>query len=140
MAYLTSGYVDLAVGTQLRSALAPSTAAFLIFEGQARAAVQAAAQVAGYSIGNTSTNDMVRLLALSQWFYFAGGFRRGIEPPPIVKEYFDRLEQVRKGEYPIPGLTQSTEDGISGSQFSSTDETSTTSRPQFFSRTKLTTW
>lgn len=140
MAFLTTGYVDAALRTATRVALAPTTAAFLIYEGQARAAVQASAQVAGYSIGNTSTNDMVRLLALSQWFYFAGGFSKGIEPPPIVKEYMGKLEEVRAGNYPIPGLSPSTEDGISGTQFSSTDENDAEGRIQFFSRSKLSTW
>jgi hypothetical protein len=140
LAYLSTGYVDAALGTATRIAIAPTTAGFVIFEGQARAAVQAAAQVAGYSLGNTSTNDMVRLLALSQFFYFAGSFRKGIEPPPIVKEWFAKLDLVRTGEYPIPGLSPSTEDGIAGSQFSSTAEDDSEGRVQYFSRSKLSTW
>jgi hypothetical protein len=140
MAFLTSGYVDLAVGTSTRVALSPTTSAFVIHEGMARAAVQASAQVAGYSLGNTSTNDMVRLLTLSQWFHFAGGFRRGIDPPPVVREYFDKLTELREGKWPLPGLTPSTEDGIGGVQSSSTNESDAEARVQYFSRTKLTSW
>lgn len=138
--HITSGYVDLAVGTATRVALSPSTSAFVIHEGMARAAVNASAQVAGYSLGNTSTNDMVRLLTLSQWFHFAGGFRRGIDPPPVVREYFDKLTELREGKWPLPGLTPSTEDGIGGVQFSASTATATSGRVQHFSRSKLTSW
>lgn len=140
MAFLTSGYVDLAIGTTLRQALAPSTAAFNVYEGQARAAVQAAAQVAGYSLGNTSTNDMVRLLSLGQWYFFAAGNRKGIETPASIKESIDKLAEVRDGRWPIPGLSPSTRDGVGGVAFSSTTESATGGRAQYFSRTKMTTW
>jgi hypothetical protein len=140
VAFIDTTYVDSAIGTSLRGALAPSTAAFNIYEKQARAAVQAAAQVAGYSIGNTSTNDMVQLLTLGQWFFFAAGMRKGIETPPAIQASIDKLAEVRDGRWPLPGLSPSTEDGVGGSKFSDTSETSTASRHAYFSRDKLRTW
>ena len=140
MAYVDSAYLDLLIGTATRTALAANTAAVTAFEKLARAEVQAAAQVAGYTISNTSTNDMVQWLAAAQWFRFAGGLKKGLNVPEAVQIAINDLELVRKGEKPIPGLSPSTEDGIGGTKFSETSEDSETSRPQYFSRAKLSSW
>ena len=139
MAYLTIGYVNVALGTATRSALA-NTAGFALYEKMARAEVQSAAQVAGYSLGNTSTNDMIQWLTLGQWYLFAGGLKKGLQPSEFVQRSIETLELVRKGEKPIPGVTPSTEDGIGGTQFSSTSEDDADGRIQHFSRTKMSTW
>ncbi len=139
MAFLTTGYVDACIGTATRQALA-NTSAFAIYEKQARAEVQAAAQVAGYSIGNTSTNDMVQWLAMGQWFVFAGAQKKGLEPTESIQRALDSLELVRTGKKPIPGLSADTEDGVGGTKFSDTSETSTSARVQYFSRAKLSSW
>lgn len=140
MAYLTAGYLDLIIGTATRTALAANTAAVSAFEKLARAEVQAAAQVAGYSIGNTSTNDMVQWLTAAEWFRLAGGLKKGIVVPDAVQVALEDLKLVREGKKPIPGLTPSTEDGIGGTKFSDTSETSSSARVQYFSRSKMTTW
>lgn len=139
MAFLTIGTVNLAIGTATRSALC-NTAGFVAFEAMARAEVQSAAQVAGYSLGNTSTNGMVQWLTLGQWYVKAAMLRKGIEPPEMIRASIADLELVRKGEKPIPGVTPSTEDGIGGTQFSSTSEDDADGRIQHFSRTKMSTW
>lgn len=138
--FITSAYVDLALGTATRIALAPTTAGFIVFEGMARAEVQAAAQVAGYSIGNTSSNDMVKLLAVGQFFLAAGGLKKGLPPSEYIQRAIADLDLVRTGKKPIPGLSPSTEDGIGGTQFSSSSDDDTDGRVQHFSRAKLSTW
>lgn len=140
MALIDTSYVDNAIGTALRITVAPSTAAFNQYEEQARAVVQAAAQVAGYSVGNTSDNATVQLLALGQWYRFATGLRKGIEIPEPIQASIDQLALVRTGDLPIPGMSPSTRDGIGGVKFSDTDENSDSGRPQYFSRSKLRTW
>ncbi len=140
MAFLTAGYIDQAIGTATRVALAANTAAVLFFEKLARAEVQAAAQVAGYSLGNTSTNDMVQWLALAQWFRLAGGLKKGLVVPDAVQVAIEDLQLVREGKKPIPGISPSTEDGIGGTKFSESSDTSESARVQYFSRAKLSTW
>lgn len=119
MTVLTSGYVDLSIGTATRSALAPTTAAFAQYERQAVAVVQSRAAVAGYTVSSTSTNDHVKLLVLGQWYLHAIGFRQGIELPPMVAQQITDLERVSSGQLPIAGLTPAAEDAVGGVTFSS---------------------
>lgn len=140
MPILTSGYVDLAITTARRVALVGSAtgtgSAFAQYEKMARATVASKAAVKGYSIATNSTNDMVRLLCLGQWYFWAAGYRKGMEVPPTIKESMSMLEDVEKG-MPIAGLTPDTEDGIGGTKASATTGTSTSGRAQRFSRAKL---
>jgi len=146
MAILTSGDVDRAIGTATRIALVGTASsagsAFSQYEKQARAVVTAKAQLKGYSIATNSTNDFVRLLVLGQWYFFAGGMRKGLEVPAAIANAINLLDEVarEKNALPIPGLDADTEDGIGGSKFSVTTEGSTNARVQFFARSKMTTW
>lgn len=135
MAILTSGYVDLAIGTATRLALAPSTAAFAQYETQGRMAVIAKAAVAGYVIATNSANDKVKELVLGQWYVKALGWRKGMQLPPNVAISVNELEQVQNGVLPIPGMTPTSRDAVGGVKFSSTS--TTTGRPQYFSRSQL---
>lgn len=145
MAIITAGYVDRAIGTATRVAFVGTAtgtgSAFLQHEAAARAVVASRAQVKGYAIGTSSDNAFVKLLVLSQWYFLAGGMRKGLEVPPAIAEGLRALEQVSKtgdGALPIPGMTPSTEDGIGGVQFSTT--TGTDARVQYFSRDKMRSW
>lgn len=138
MAFIDTTYVDNAIGTATRLALAPTTAAFTQYEGQARSKVVATAAVAGYSLGTASSNDLVRLLTMGQWYFFAGGMRKGLEVPPAIADAIDMLDQLRGGQLPIPGLSPSARDGVSGVAFSAT--TGADGRPQYFSRRAMRTW
>ncbi len=135
MTILTSGYVDNAISTASRTALAPDTSAFVQYEAQAVAVVQAKAAVAGYSVGASSTNAMVKRLVLGQWYVHALGFRKGMKLPPLVAEAINDLRLVSKGDLPIPGMTASASEGVSGVKFSAT--TGSSARSQFFSRSNL---
>lgn len=138
MPFIDTTYVDNAIGTATRLAMAPNTGAFLQYERQARAKVTAAAAVAGYSLATSSSNDLIRLMTLGQWYFFAGGLRKGLETPPAISDALDMLEQLRAGQLPVPGLTPSSRDGVSGVRFSATSGAD--GRPQYFSRKAMRTW
>lgn len=144
MAYFTSGEVDAAITTTTRIGLVGSAtttaSSFGQYEKWARSDVQAAAQVAGYSLGDTTSNDTIKRLAIAKWYSLAASIRSGIPIPDEIREQLFRLEQLRLGQYPIPGLTPSSRDGVGGSKFSSQSETSTSGRTQFMSRSKLFGW
>ena len=132
MTIITSGYVDLSIGTATRVALAPTTAAFVQYETQATVMVQSRAKVAGYTVSSDSTNDHVKLLVLGQWYLHALGFRKGVELPPLIAQAVTDLNSVAKGDLPIVGLDPSSEDGIAGVDFSSA-----TTRPTSFGANDL---
>lgn len=147
MAILTAGYVDHAIGTATRVALVGTatgtSSSFAQFEKMASATVRSKAAVKGYSVGTDSTNDFVRLCTLGSWYHWAGGLRKGLEVPEQITTALGMLELLDKdgdGALPIPGLSQSTQDGISGALFSDTSDTSSDARVQYFSREKLRSW
>lgn len=141
MAYFTSGHVDNAITTSTRIGLVGSAVAagspFAQFEAWARADVKSAAMNAGYELTDTSTDANVQRLAIAAWYSYAAGARKGIEIPDRIKEDLFRLEQLRRGEYRLPGLTASARDAVGGVKFSSTIASSTSGRVQYFSRGKL---
>lgn len=140
MAILTSGYVDKAITTSLRIALVGTatgtSSAFAQYEAMARATVSSKAALKGYTIATNSTNDMVRLLCVGQWYFWASGFRKGLDVPPTIKQSLDLLEAVENG-MPIAGLSPSTQNGLGGVKASNTSPSSTSGRPARFSRKKL---
>jgi len=143
MAILSAGYVDRAIGTATRIAFVGTAtgtgSAFAQFEAQARSVVAARAALKGYTIPTDSDNDFVRLLVLGQWYFFAGGMRKGLEVPPAIADAINKLDEVTRKEnaLPIPGMTPDTEDGIGGTKFSNA---SASGRVQYFSREKMRNW
>ena len=137
MAIITTGYVDLAIGTSTRTALAPTTAAFNQYQAQATATVQSKTAVAGYSIATNDTNTFVQELVLGQWYVKALGFRKGIKLPPGIQEALNSLAQVSTGDLPIPGKTPNARDAIGGVKFSAGSTSSRTGRHPFFSRSEF---
>lgn len=144
MAFFTAGTVDAAITTATRTGLVGSATTsgspFALFERWARSDVKAALQVAGYSASDTTTNETVERLAVARWCMHAFGTRKGFELPDTIRDDLYRLEQVREGNYPIPGLTPNSEDGIGGSKFSNTSASATNGRPRYFSRSEFKTW
>lgn len=137
MAIITTGYVDLAIGTSTRTALAPTTAAFDQYQQQATATVQSKAAVAGYGITTNDTNVFVQQLVLGQWYVKALGWRKGMALPPNVAVSVNDLELVSTGDLPIPGKTPNARDAIGGTKFSDTSKTSTNGRFQYMSRSEF---
>lgn len=143
MAFIDTDYVDNAIGSDVRSNVAPDSNAFDQFEAMARAKVKAACAFAGYELGDTTTNDMVKMLTLGQWVWIAYGARKGLEVPGAILDSLRLLDGVRQGEVPIPGLTPSSRDGVGGTKFSTTSTnvaSSVDTRPRMFGRKQLKTW
>lgn len=141
MAWFTAGEVDNAFTTATRIAIVGTatgtSSAFAQYEAWARGDVKSAAENAGYTLGDTTSNATVKRLAIAAWYSMAGGGRKGLPIPDRIKEDLYRLEQLREGNYRIPGLSPSERDGIGGVKFSSTSTTATNGRTQYFSRSKL---
>lgn len=141
MAYFTSGEIDNALGIATRIALVGSatgtSSAFAQFEEWARSDVQSAALNAGYELDDTTTNAAIKRLSIAVWYSYAAGARKGMPIPDRIRDDLYRLEQLRVGEYRLPGVTPSSRDGVGGVKFSSTSTTATNGRVQYFSRSKL---
>lgn len=140
MAIITAGYVDNAIGTSTRVALAGTSATsarFVQYQEQATSTVQSKALVAGYGIATNDTNVFVKQLVLGQWYVKALGWRKGMALPPNVATAINDLELVSTGDLPIPGKTPNARDAIGGVKFSETSKTATTGRFQYFSRNEF---
>lgn len=135
MVWFTSGYVDNAIGTSTRVALAPTTAAFIQFEEMARSKVKSEIAVAGYFPGDDSENATLKRMALGWWYVYAGGLRKGLEMPQALGDAVNDVIRVHSGELKIAGLTQDEQGGIAGSKFSSVSSSS--GRPRYWSRDQL---
>jgi hypothetical protein len=142
MAYLTTTYVDNAIGTAPRLKVAPNTAVFNQFEVMARMKVRAAAAMVGYTLGNTDigTSQQLAALALGQWVLLAFGARKGLTIQPFIADQINMLEMVRTGAMPLLDYVPETRDAIGGVKATSTDEDDPDGRPQRFSRSELEDW
>ncbi len=98
--------------------------------------VKAAASNAGYTLGDTTTNETVKLATLGQLLGFAYA-RRQLELPAQFWGLINLSEAIRTGDVPLVGLTPSESAAVGGSGFSTTDSTVTGSREQVFSRSEL---
>lgn len=132
MAFIDREYVNRALGEETTRKLAPTDDDFMQYESQARAVVRSAAQAAGYTLGETTNIELIKLATLGQWYLFAGGLRHGLELPPALQQSINLLEGIRTGTIPIPGMTPSTSAGVGGVKFSSPRV-----RRQYFARSKM---
>jgi hypothetical protein len=142
MAYLSTTYVDNAIGTAVRLKVAPTTASFNQFEAMARMKVRAAGAMAGYSLPNTDagTSSQLQALALGQFVLLSFGTRKGLTISPFIADQINMLEMVRSGDMPLLDYTPNVRDAIGGVQFTSVDEDDPDGRPQRFSRSELKEW
>lgn len=139
MAWIDSTYVDNAIGSTVRSAVTgASSTVFDQFEAAARARVQEAASVAGYSLPDSGVTDQLKDLCCGIWIILAYGDRKGLQVPERFRDVLYRLDMVSNGKARLVGYTPSSRDGIGGSSFSATSGAD--GRPQQMSRTKLNQW
>lgn len=137
--YLSVADVDAAIGSTRRQNLfATETGTYLTADytrvvQYSSALVKAAAQNAGYSLGDTTTDDVVVTASLGQFLKMAYG-RKGGEVPDQWDSAVALLEAIRTGAVPIPSLTPSTRDGSGGSVFTESSTSITNSSRQIFSR------
>lgn len=144
--YVTTTDVDALIGTDERKALwddtAPrdgsnfSTSLFNRTVDLASILVQSAAENAGYALGATSTNDMVKLATLVVVVPWAFG-RRGKSPPDNVLRLAEAVpEALRVGSLSIPGMDPAAGESIGGSKWVDST-TGTQGRPPVFSDGKM---
>lgn len=138
MAYIDTTYVDNAIGSDVRSAVAPTTAAFNQFEAAARARIKEAASGAGYTLGDTTTSAQVQDLTLGVFIILSYSQTKGITVPPEFRDTFYRLDDIRTGKAKLIDYTPSSRDGVGGATFSATSGTS--GRPQVFDRKSTSQW
>jgi hypothetical protein len=138
MAWIDTDYVDNAIGSTVRSAIAPTAGVFNQWEAAARARVKEAASVAGYSLPDTTSSDQLKDLCLGVWIVLTYAGRKGLRVPEQYRDVFYRLDLIANGKARLVDYTPSSRDGIGGSSFSATSGTN--ARPQQFSRSKLSNW
>ncbi len=98
--------------------------------------VKAAALNAGYTLGDTTTNQTVKTATVGQFLALAFA-RKQQSLPEQFWAMFNMTEGIRTGNIPIPGATPSETAAIGGSKFSSTDTTVTGSRENLLDRESL---
>jgi len=140
--YLDTDDFDALVGGRTRLVLFDDSAAedgtgysSTLFDRAAQLAsirARAAMENAGYSPGDSTTEDGVTIVALAALISFAFG-RKGLSVPEATQTILaDLLEGVRVGDVPIPNLSPSSADGVGGIKSTDRSTTSTTGRPPIF--------
>lgn len=134
--YLATADVNAVIGDNVRQALFTEEGGTYDSTQYDRAVelasmmARSALENAGYAPGESTSNDMVTITALSFFLHMAYG-RKKMEIPASVSAIFAGVpEGVRVGEVPIPGLSPDELGGVGGSEF--TDSTSTSGKPRIF--------
>lgn len=132
--------VDAVIGTDVRQKLFTdeadsgvySSTKFTRVVNLASAMANAALSNAGYPVGDSTTNDMVKLLALSIAVRMAYA-RKQQEPPADVLSLLGGLpEGVRAGDVPVPGLSPDAQDAVGGVKFTGSSTSVTGDKPPIF--------
>lgn len=142
-AYITTTDVDALIGTDVRQALfttptvAYSSTHFDRVVELASALVKSAAKNAGYTLGDTSTDELVKLATLAEFIKMAPANRKGIKVgAEFVAQFGGTMEAIRNGSLPLaadPDLVG----GVGGATFSATTGTASATNnvvPPIFSR------
>ena len=138
MAWIDTTYVANAITSTVQTVVAPTGDVFDQLEAQARARVKEAASVAGYSLPDTTSSAQLKDLCLGVFIVLAYAQRKGLRVPEQYRDTFYRLDMIANGKAKLVDYVPSSRDGIGGSSFSATSGTN--SRPQQFSRGKLSQW
>lgn len=147
MAYLTSAIVEDEIGADKADALtggSSDTMARLIAVASAR--VRAALVIGGYTAAVPETvyasdasdcPEEITDLAMRMWLRVAYA-RRDLSIPEDQVELADQiLADVREGRIEIKGVSRATSRAPGGITVSDTSTTSTSGRPQVFSRSRM---
>jgi hypothetical protein len=87
--------------------------------------VKAAGLAAGYSLGDTTTSELVKEATFGQFLVIMYG-RQERTPTYQFRSYIDLCEAIRSGLVPIPGATPDTTDAVGGVEFTSSDANDST--------------
>ena len=142
-AYLSTDDVDALIGADVRQALfttpsvAYSSTHFTRVNQMASAIVKSAAKNAGYTLGDTTTDDVVVTATLAEFIKMAPANRKGIAVgKAFVDQYGGTMEAIRSGQLPL-GSGPDTVQGVGGSTFSETDPTAEDTYAPVLSRSNL---
>ena len=148
-AYITSTDVDAMIGLDVRQSLfttptvAYSSTHFDRVVEIASALVKSAAKNAGYTLGDTTTDDLVKVATLAEFLKIAPANRKGITVgKAFIEQYGGTMEAIRNGSLPLATAPDAAA-GVAGSEFSSTTGTASATNnvvPPIFSRFGLRNW
>lgn len=122
-AYIDADYIDAFIGADTRTAIfttptaAYSAAQLTTVIQSASADVKMAAKNAGYTLGDTTTDDIVKKATLVQ-FLRTVNTRKGVSVgEDFIKLWGDYLGGIYRGEIPLDG-TPDTSSAVGGAKFS----------------------
>lgn len=138
-AYIDSDYVDAMIGADVRAKLFDDGSGYVssiltVQINAASALIKAAALNAGYTLGDSTTNDTIKIATFGQFIGLAYN-RKGLIPPEEYRSTIAMAEQIRTGVLPIPGDSPLPRDAVGGVKFSDSD--ATTGKPALFTRDNL---
>lgn len=137
--YITTTEVDGLIGSARRQALftpqggSYDSTRFAYVAQLASVAVRIAAKGAGYTLGDTSTNETVQMAALGQFLLIAYG-QKGEKVPEQFAAIVNLTEAIRVGQVKIVGLAPDAYEGVGGAKFTESATSITSSAPRIFSR------
>lgn len=142
-AYIDTTYVDTFIGSDVRQALFTevgstySSSAFTQVVNAASQVVKMAAKNAGYSLGDTTTDQTVMLATMVEFLKMAPGARKGFPiAEKLVEEYGGTMEAIRSGNLPLD-QDPSAQNAVGGIVFTNSDETDPTARSAVFTRERF---
>lgn len=140
-AYIDTTFVDRHIGQDARLALFDDGAGYeaatlTALINTASAILKAALQNAGYSPGDSTTSDLVKIATFGQFVLMAYG-RKGLKVPDQFATSVALAEGIRSGAVPVPDTDPSTRDGVGGVLFTDSSDTTSTGKPAIFSRDNL---
>lgn len=142
-AYLSTGDVDAVITAISRQSLFSEdgtvagyvSADFTSANEKASAIVQSAAQNAGYTLSDTTTDNLVKAATLGQFLQLAYG-RKGIPVPAQWAGLVAMKDEIMDGRLPLVA-DPDVRPAVGGYAWSDQSTTSADGRPQIFSRKSL---
>lgn len=135
-AYIDSTYVDNAIGSGVRAAYVDSTALTQLINA-ASAVVKSAAKNSGHALGDTTSDDLVKLATFGVMLPMLYGVK-GSKVPDQFLVAVNIADSVITGKLPLLETTPSAETAVGGNSFTESDATATDSVPQIFGRGSMT--
>lgn len=141
-AYIDSDYIDAFIGSDEREGLFTDNGTYTAsYETQvitsASERVLAAANAAGYSLGSTTTNELVKQATFGQFIVLAYG-RKGLTPPERYTTEILMADNIRLGRIIITSSSPDNLQAVGAADFTSSDPDDTTGvaegdvKPQIF--------
>lgn len=140
--YIATTDVDAVIGTKERQKLFTDDEAGSAYDSTeydrvvelASELIKVAGKHAGYTLGDSSTDQSVKLATIGAFLPMAYG-RKGLAVPAPLVWMTNLAEAIRRGEYPLTGTSPDTDHARGGSQFTESSATVTGSRPSVYNGT-----